>query len=91
MPFLDRVARHNDPWNCDSPLSSRCDSCELCVLFANNTPTQKTNSYSPSWPSSTRFSCGMNDEPMASGPDASALAASDTVIIVAYHLPIIIT
>ncbi len=23
---LDRVARHNDPWNCDSPLSSRCDS-----------------------------------------------------------------
>ena len=23
--FLDRVARHNDPWNCDSPLSSRCD------------------------------------------------------------------
>ncbi|EOD07365.1 hypothetical protein EMIHUDRAFT_249588 [Emiliania huxleyi CCMP1516] len=20
---LDRVARHNDPWNCDSPLSSR--------------------------------------------------------------------
>jgi len=43
-------------------------------------------------PISARFRCGgMNDEPMASGPDASALAASDTVIIVAYHLPIIIT
>ena len=43
-------------------------------------------------PISTRFrECAMNDEPMASGPDASALAASDTVIIVAYHLPIIIT
>ena len=26
VPSLDRVARHNDPWNCDSPLSSRCDS-----------------------------------------------------------------
>ena len=24
--FLDRVARHKDPRNCDSPLSSRCDS-----------------------------------------------------------------
>ena len=23
---LDRVARHKDPSNCDSPLSSRCDS-----------------------------------------------------------------
>ena len=28
----DRVARHNDPWNCDSPLSSRCDLCELCAV-----------------------------------------------------------
>ena len=24
-PALDRVARHNDPWNCDSPLSSHCE------------------------------------------------------------------
>ena len=31
--FLDRVARHNDPWNCDSPLSPRCDLCELCALM----------------------------------------------------------
>ena len=23
--FLDRVVRHKDPRNCDSPLSSRCD------------------------------------------------------------------
>ena len=26
IQYPDRVARHNDPWNCDSPLSSRCDS-----------------------------------------------------------------
>ena len=28
---LDRVARHNDPWNCDSPFPSRSDF-ELCAL-----------------------------------------------------------
>ena len=30
--FLDRVARPNDPWNCDSPLSSRCDFVWLFCL-----------------------------------------------------------